>query len=273
MNGRKRALVTNDDGIDAPGLRALAAAVRQLGHEVVVAAPAVQSSGSSASIIAGMADRDHIALERRRLEGLDGVPAYAVGGAPGLIALIAAYGAFGDPPDVVLSGVNHGANVGRAILHSGTVGAALTAGINGRRGLAVSLDVGLAVEYHLEAPATEPHWGTAADLAARVVPFLLDQRPGTILNLNVPDLEADELPGLRVAPLAEFGIVQTTMTEQTAEHIRLSVTDLSEPPGAGTDAALLAEGHPVITSVRSVCETDVPALDELVDAAVATGSE
>ncbi|SDT72899.1 5'/3'-nucleotidase SurE [Jiangella sp. DSM 45060] len=273
MTGPQRALVTNDDGIDAPGLRTLAAAVRDLGLETVVAAPAVQSSGSSASIIAGLQERDRIALERRTLDGLEDLPAFAVGGAPGLIALIAAYGAFGDPPDVVLSGVNHGANVGRAILHSGTVGAALTAGINGRRGLAVSLDVGLAVEFHLEDPAAEPHWATAADLAARVVPFLLEQRPGTILNLNVPDREPDELAGLRVAPLAEFGIVQTTMTEQTDEHIRLSVADLSEPPGTGTDAALLAEGHPVITAVRSVCEIDVPALDELVDAAVATEAE
>lgn len=266
MSPAKRALVTNDDGIDAPGLRALAAAVREAGLDVVVAAPAVQSSGSSASIIAGLEERDRIALERRRLEGLDDVPAYAVGGAPGLIALIASYGAFGDPPDVVLSGVNHGANVGRAILHSGTVGAALTAGINNRRGLAVSLDVGLEVEFHLEAPTVEPRWATAAQLASRMLPYLLEQRPGTVLNLNVPDREADQLAGLRDAPLAEFGIVQTTMSEHADDFIRLTVADATEEPGPGTDAALLAEGYAVVTAVRSVCETSDPPLGELVDA-------
>lgn len=266
MTGRKRALVTNDDGFDAPGLRVLAMTARDLGLEVVVAAPAVQFSGSSASIVAGLEDRDRIALERRPLEGLDDVLTYAVGAAPGLIALIAAFGAFGDPPDVVLSGVNHGANVGRAILHSGTVGAALTAGINGSRGLAVSLDVGLVAEFHLKPQATEPRWSTAADLAGRVVPFLLEQRPGTVLNLNVPDRDPDDVAALRSAPLAEFGIVQTTMTEHADDHIRLTVTDKSDPPAPGTDAALLAEGHAVVTAVRSVHETDQPALDPLVDA-------
>ncbi|WP_116946838.1 5'/3'-nucleotidase SurE [Jiangella endophytica] len=267
MTGRKRALVTNDDGIDAPGLRALAGVARHLGLDVVVAAPAVQFSGSGASIVAGLEGGDRIALTRRSLDGLDGLPVFAVGAAPGLIALIAAYGAFGEPPDVVLSGINHGANVGRAILHSGTVGAALTAGINDVRGLAVSLDVGLAAEFHLEAPEAEPHWATAAEVTARVLPVLLDQRPGTVLNLNVPDREPDELGVLRSAPLAEFGIVQTTMTEHSDEHIRLSVTDLSDPPAPGTDAALLADGHAVVTALRSVSATDSPALAALVDAA------
>ncbi|UYO97695.1 5'/3'-nucleotidase SurE [Microbacterium sp. M28] len=122
-----RVLVTNDDGIDAPGLHALAAAAVSAGFDVVVAAPAKQSSGSSASILAEEAD-GRIRIGRRELDGLDGIPAHAVHGGPGLIALIAARGAFGDPADLVLSGVNHGANVGRAILHSGTVGAALTGG-------------------------------------------------------------------------------------------------------------------------------------------------
>ncbi|SEF10420.1 5'/3'-nucleotidase SurE [Jiangella alba] len=261
-----RVLVTNDDGIDAPGLRVLATTALDLGLDVVVAAPAVQFSGSGASIVAGLEDRDRIALERRPLDGLDDLPAYAVGAAPGLIALIAAYGAFGDRPDVVLSGINHGANVGRAILHSGTVGAALTAGINGARGLAVSLDVGLAAEFGLERPSADPRWATAAGVVARVVPVLLEQRPGTVLNLNVPDREPDEVGDLRAAPLAEFGIVQTTMTEHTDEHIRISVADLSDPPAPGTDAALLAGGHAVVTALRSVSETDSPALAALAGA-------
>src|SRR5690606_24018497 len=106
-----RALITNDDGIDAPGLAVLAKAAAAQGLEVTVAAPERQSSGTSASIVAGE-EGGRIAVERRHIEGLEDIPTFAVRGGPGLIALIAAHGAFGDPADVVLSGVNHGANVG-----------------------------------------------------------------------------------------------------------------------------------------------------------------
>lgn len=117
-------LITNDDGIDSAGLHALAAVAIDEGLEVVVAAPASEASGSSASVIG--ADHDgHVHMSRREIAGLD-VPCYAVRAAPALIALIAAHGAFGDVPDAVLSGINRGANIGHAVLHSGTVGAALT---------------------------------------------------------------------------------------------------------------------------------------------------
>src|SRR5690606_28988278 len=137
-----RALITNDDGVDAPGLFALARAAQQAGWDVSIAAPAAQSSGSSASIMATQSD-GRIAIDRRSSPDLPDVPLYAVQGGPGLIALIAARGAFGPPADLVLSGVNHGANVGHAILHSGTVGAALTGALNGAWAMAVSLDVGM----------------------------------------------------------------------------------------------------------------------------------
>jgi 5'-nucleotidase len=84
-----RALITNDDGIDAPGMHALARAARDAGLDVTIAAPARQSSGSSASIVAAEED-GRIAIERRELTGLEGIAAYAVRGGPGLIALIAA---------------------------------------------------------------------------------------------------------------------------------------------------------------------------------------
>lgn len=272
MSRPLRALVTNDDGIDSPGLHRLAAAARDSGLEVVVAAPAEQSSGASASIIAGVESRDRITVREREIPGLEGLPAYAVGAAPALISLIAAHGAFGERPDLVLSGINHGANLGQVILHSGTVGAALTAGVNGARGLAVSLDVGLEVEWEIERPAAEPHWDTAARVACRVIPFLARQPAGTVLNLNVPDVDDEALAGLRVAPLAEFGIVQTTMTEHTEGDIRLTVADNSEDPTPGSDAALLAEGYAVVTAIQSVRETDRPPLDELAGLAVG-GSE
>ena len=245
-----RTLITNDDGIDSPGLHALAIAAREHGLDVVVAAPARQSSGSSASITAAE-DDGRIQIERRELPGLAGIPAFAVRGAPGLIALIASNGAFGDKPDLVLSGINHGANVGNAILHSGTVGAALTGGMGGARGLAISLDVGF--------DPTVFEWDAAAAVARQVLPILLAEAPGTVLNLNVPNVAAPV--DLREATLAPFGIVQTTMHRDGDHHVRLAVEDLPNEPVPGSDAALLAEGWATLTAITAV--TAVPLLSRV----------
>src|SRR5690554_3817048 len=179
-----RALITNDDGIDSPGLLALAIVACDAGLDVVVAAPAAEASGSSASIIATEAHavtaaggHGRIRVVPRTLAGLD-VPAFAVHAAPALIALLAAHNAFGAKPEVVLSGINRGANVGHAIIHSGTVGAALTGGVNGARGLAVSLETG-------EGP---PQWVAASNVVARVLPSVMESPVGTVINLNIPDV-------------------------------------------------------------------------------------
>lgn len=251
MSAAFTTLITNDDGIDSPGLLRLALAALEAGLDVVVAAPAAESSGSGASITATETD-GRIIVDRRRLEGLDGVPCYAVHAAPALITLIASHGSFGRAPELVLSGVNPGANVGRAILHSGTVGAALTAGVNGGRGLAVSLDVG--------PDTTTPRWGVAARLAARLIPFLLDQPDGTVLNLNVPNVVGDRPPELRSAKLARFGIVQTTMTQKDRHQIRLAVADTAAHAETGSDADLLRLGYATVTSLRSVDERPLPDL-------------
>ena len=239
-------LVTNDDGIAAPGLHVLARLARDAGYDVTIAAPAEQSSGSSASIMADDAD-GRIAVERRTLEGLDDVPAFAVRGGPGLIALIAARGAFGDPAEVVLSGVNHGANVGRAILHSGTVGAALTGGLNGAWGIAVSLDVGMRPEVF--------YWEAAAAPAIDLLPDLMTRPRGSVINVNAPNAATNR--GLREATLAPFGIVQTTLTDEGEHHIRLAVEDLPNRPEPGTDAAYLAEGWITVTGLDPVSHVEL----------------
>lgn len=250
-----RALITNDDGIDAPGLHVLARAALDERFDVTVAAPARQSSGTSASIVAAE-EGGRIAIERRELRGLDGVPAYAVRGGPGLVTLIAAHGAFGDPADLVLSGVNHGANVGRAILHSGTVGAALTGGLNGAWGAAVSLDVGM--------NPTEFHWEAAAHAVIGLLPFLFERPRGTVINVNAPNRRDNR--GVVEAALAPFGIVQTTLTERHATHIRLAVEDLPNRPEPGTDAALLADGWVTLTGIDPVSQ--VPLGFEAAEASV-----
>lgn len=241
-------LITNDDGIDSPGLHALAAVAIAEGLDVVVAAPASEASGSSASIIG--ADHDgHVHMRRRDIAGLE-APCYAVQAAPALIALIAAHGAFGDVPDAVLSGINRGANIGHAVLHSGTVGAALTGGSSGGRGLAVSLDVGMHPLTH--------EWDAAAGLVRGILRPLLDAPAGTVLNLNVPN-HADAA-GLRpqLATLAPFGIVQTTATERGEGGVRLTVSDLEGEHDPQSDASLLAAGRATLTAITAVGEAPLP---------------
>lgn len=128
--------------------------------------------------------------------------------------------------------INHGANVGRAVLHSGTVGAALTAKIRDTRALAVSLDVAL----H---PTGERHWATAGGLLAPVLELLLGAPDGTVLSLNVPDRPAAELGPMRHARLARGGAVQTRVEEVRDGGVRLSEVEVSDEPEEGTDSALL----------------------------------
>ena len=245
-----RALITNDDGIDSPGLVALAEIAAQAGFELVVAAPAHEHSGASASIIA---TRGHavtagggkgtVRSERRRLPGVAG-EAYAVHAAPALIVLLALHGSFGAVPDLVLSGINRGANIGTAILHSGTVGAALTAGQGGVRALAVSLDVGLS-------DRVEERWRTASAIAALALGPLQGAPEGTVRNLNVPNVADPAGVELIEAPLAQFGIVQTTMTELDGDEVRLALREHRASDAPGTDMERLAAGVATITTVRT----------------------
>jgi 5'-nucleotidase len=251
---RRKALVVNDDGIDSPGLITLAAAAIRADLDVVVAAPRWQSSGASAGIIATVREGRTL-VERRQLADLPDVEAYAVEAQPAYIVLAAVRGWLDPAPELVLSGVNHGANVGRAILHSGTVGAALTAGVNGLSGLAVSLDVG----SHSD---TAPHWGTAGHLLPSVLDVLAEVPRGTVLTLNVPDRPIEALRELRRATLAEFGTVQTRVDRVDNGQLHLADVEMAIPPAAGTDSALLAAGHPTLTALESVHETSGPAFPQ-----------
>jgi 5'-nucleotidase len=251
-----RILVTNDDGIDAPGIRWLARAAVRDGHDVVVAAPLKEASGSSAALTAVEQD-GKIVVQRRDLSWARDVPAYAVAASPAFIVLLALRDAFGPAPEVVLSGVNRGANAGAAVLHSGTVGATLTASHAGLRGLAVSLDVltpamassgsgNAALEEIERADDEQRHWGSAADLALRLLPTLSRTPPGT-----VPDLHVDGIRGLRRARLARFGQVQISIAEAGLGFVRTAVQAADEALEPGTDLAALAESYAVVTPIQA----------------------
>ena len=263
-----RILITNDDGIDAPGIRWLARAVARQGFDAVVAAPLTEASGTSAALTA--VEKDHkIVVQPRELPGVKNVPAYAVAASPAFIVLLALREAFGPAPDLVLSGINRGANAGAAVIHSGTVGATMTASHAGLHGMAVSLDVlsptagtaasgGQAIADLDKQDDEKRHWTSAAELAVKLLPTLTHTPPGTILNLNVPDLHVDGIRGLRRASLARFGQVQMSVAEAGEGYVRTAVQAADEPLEPGTDLAALAEGFAVVTPLRAPGEaTDV----------------
>lgn len=239
-----KVLVTNDDGITSPGIRVLAEAARETGFDVTIAAPSWDSSGASASLTAVEKD-GRLLLERHVLEGLDHVDAFGVEAAPAFIVRAAIHAAFGPPPDIVLSGVNNGHNTGYAVLHSGTVGAALTAATFGRAAAAFSIGAG-----------DNPHWQTAKTVARSVLTWLAQTPPPIVLNVNIPDRAMSEIRGLVAARLAAFGAVQTNVTELGEGYVKVEHTELSATLEPGTDAALVADGYACYTPLRSVCEAD-----------------
>lgn len=259
---RPRVLITNDDGIAAPGLRWLARAAADNGLDVVVAAPAEEASGTGAALSAYTAD-GRVMIEPRELADLAGIPTYGVAASPSYIVVLAALSSFGAPPDLVLSGINRGANAGRAVLASGTVGAAFTAAGYDYPAMAVSLDVlsptsaatgGNALAVLDETDDEARNWRTAADFVRKLLPGLSDLPVGAILNLNVPDRPPEEVRGLRQATLAKFGQVQMAIAETGHDFIRTSIEESRTLADEGTDLAWLTEGYATVTAIHPVHE-------------------
>mgnify|MGYP000439199775 CR=1 FL=1 len=166
-------LVTNDDGVHAPGLLALAQAMRQLGRVEVVAPAVNQSAGGHKRTVF-----QDILVEQVTLR--DGIPALAVAGSPADCIALAALGVVEWPPRIVVSGINRGQNMGQDITYSGTVTAALEATLQGIPAVAVSL-------AHFTAERVEDY-EVAAKVAVSVVAKVIEKSlpQFTVLNLNVP---------------------------------------------------------------------------------------
>ncbi len=239
-----RALVTNDDGIDSAGLRTLAQVAVATGLKVTVAAPDGERSGTSAAM-SGLADGGRLLVEDRTLDGLGNARTVAVRASPAMIVFVGSHGAFGEPPDIVLSGINRGPNIGRAILHSGTLGAALTAASAGLPAMAVSLDSARAV-----------HWDTAAAATTRVLEWFLPRAEvPVVVNVNVPDRPAGELRGLHPARLASYEVMRVIIGEPGEGFIPVTFSGLDAQPAAGTDLALIRQGWATVTVLNGLTES------------------
>ena len=171
-------MISNDDGILAPGIQALIRAFAKTGHDIYVCAPDGQRSAASHSLTLGKA----LAVKEMHFEGVK--RAWAIGGTPVDCVKLGAK-KLCPQADFVVSGVNHGYNAGSDILYSGTVGAAMEGVFNGLPAMAVSL-----------AYSREDTYDKAAALAVQVFEKLQDHplAPGTIMNLNYPAV--DEAKGI-----------------------------------------------------------------------------
>lgn len=241
---RQRLLLTNDDGLQSPGLRDLARALAAR-HDVVVAAPASDVSGAGTSI--GALEAGAAPLRR---DDFDGIEAYAVEGPPGLAVMAAALGAFGGKPDVVVSGPNAGLNTGTSIIHSGTVGAALTGHTFGSRAVAFSL-----------APGDRWYWETATAIAGDVVAWVVGQPELTVLNVNVPAVPPGRVRGARWAKIDEFGHFNVASLEEEGTVLDLGVRDRTTGTDPECDTALCLEGYVTLTLLSPLEARPVPDTD------------
>lgn len=187
-----RILLTNDDGILAPGLRALAEAFSGAGHTVYVCAPSRERSGAShSSMIA-------LPLRAKPMDVPGAAMAWAVDSTPSDCASLGLFLCRGAGVDMVVSGINRGMNQGGACIYSGTVGAAMEAAMQGVQALAVSLCVGpIRGEDHSD-------YAPAARVALRVADWMTGHPLpiGAIYNLNVPPIPYGQIRGIRPARLA-----------------------------------------------------------------------
>ena len=242
-----RILVTNDDGVASPGISALGRALADAGHDLLVLAPTSDRSGASAAI--GRLHRsDPMPVVRETWPELPDVPVYGIDAPPATAVYSACLGAFGSAPDLVAAGVNPGANTGHLVLHSGTVGAALTASVLGIPALAVS------VQW-----ADPPHFDTAAAVAAAAVDWVMDaaagdDRPAPVLNVNAPDRALSELRGVRDGRLAPYGEVWVATAEPSRDDLRLDYQGRESNLPSDTDLALLREGYASVTRLIGVTE-------------------
>ena len=234
-------LVTNDDGVTAPGLLALAKETEVLG-KVSILAPDRNWSAS------GHVKTMHRPLRVKEIQLSDGMPALATDGAPSDCVALAVLGILPEKIDLVVSGINPNANLGYDVTYSGTVTAAMEATIWGLPGIAVSLD---SPDNHLGAL----NYGMAARVA-RQVADKVNRRglpKGTLLNVNVPYLPLAEMVGFKIT---RQGLrvyrdeLDRRLDPRNRPYYWIGGQSPTGVPEDGTDFGVLKQGYVSITPLH-----------------------
>jgi len=230
-------LLTNDDGINAPGLLALASSLRSIG-DVAIMAPEHNWSAS------GHSKTMHKPLRAWGAQLADGSAAFATSGSPSDCVALALLGLVERKPDLVVSGINIGANVGHDLTYSGTVSAAMEGLIGGISSIAVSLDSYEATEFSTAARF-------AAHLADRVLKAELEQP--MLLNVNVPYVQIPDIRGVLITRLGHR-LYRDALVRRTDPRGRSYYWIGGDPPDGvieeGTDIGALAHNCISVTPIR-----------------------
>jgi len=238
-------LISNDDGYRARGITTLAETLSKTAN-ICVVAPDRNKSGASSSLTLDMPMRVSKISEN----------VYATSGSPADCIHLGCYRLMKEKPDMVVSGINHGANLGDDVLYSGTVAAALEGRHLGMSAVAVSLVLN-----------GNKHFQTAATITAQIIKKLEDTPlpSNRILNINVPDLPIDEIKGIRLTRLGSRHRKDSIVDTKDPKGRRLywlgPVSD-GEDIGEGTDFHAISNSYVSITPI-CVDLTDYTAMDEL----------
>ncbi|KFN50303.1 5'/3'-nucleotidase SurE [Arenimonas composti] len=231
-----RVLVSNDDGVEARGIRVLAEELRAAGHEVTVVAPDRDRSGASNSLTLDSPIRVAELGER----------VWRVAGTPTDCVHLALTGLLEADPDIVVSGINSAANLGDDVIYSGTVAAAMEGRFLGLPAIAMSL---------VTSDGSPRHYASAARAALQITARLLvDPLPAdTILNVNVPDLPWDEIRGFEVTRLGHRHRAEACIQETDPRGRPLWWIGPAGPEqdaGPGTDFHAVRSGCISITPIH-----------------------
>jgi 5'-nucleotidase len=236
-----RILVTNDDGVNARGLRLLEAVACTISDDVWIVAPADEQSGAGHSLTLSMPVRLRQHGDRRF--SVTGTPTDAV-----MLAL--AHVMKDNPPDVILSGINRGANLAEDVTYSGTVSAAMEGALAGVRSIALSQ------AYSREGMGDTVPFAAAEAWASRVLSTLMEMEfaPKTLVNVNFPALAPDAVRGVRVCRqgIRDYGRLRIVKREDPRgyDYYWFGLGPMVQTPGHSTDLEALADGYVSVTPLH-----------------------
>ena len=235
-----RILLTNDDGIFAPGLTVLEAIARQFSDDIWIVAPAEEQSGAGHSLTLSRPVRLRKHDERR----------FSVSGTPTDAVMMGLREVMPSAPDLILSGVNRGANLGDDVTYSGTVSAAIEGALAGIRSIALSQ------VYASEGMGDAVPFGAAEVWGARVLTPLLDLPlpPRTLVNINFPALPADQIQGIRVVRQGFHDYSRGTVVEgvdpRGYRYFWFGLDGIEHTPGHATDLEAIQDGFVSVTPLQ-----------------------
>ncbi|MBD3730419.1 MAG: 5'/3'-nucleotidase SurE [Sphingomonadales bacterium] len=235
-----RILLTNDDGINAPGLEVLEAIAAGLSDDIWICAPAEEQSGAGHSLTLTRPVRLRKHGERR----------FSVSGTPTDSVAMALKQVLPGPPDLVLSGVNRGANLGDDVTYSGTVSAAIEGALAGARAIALSQ------VYAREGMGDDVPFGAAREWGAKVIGPLLDAPlpKRTVINVNFPALPPEKVKGIRVVRQGFHDYSRATVVEgrdpRGYRYYWFGLEAIEHTLDHGTDLEAIDEGYVAVTPLQ-----------------------